>query len=129
MVHISSDLIGQMVEEAARALPEECCGLLLGEGGCITEIRAAKNVHYTPQTHFAIDPAALFKAQREGREGGAELIGYYHSHPNGRASPSQADAQMAAHDGKIWAIIASQEVSFWKDGEEGFYKIARKARA
>jgi desampylase len=93
---------------------------LLGKGGQITEARQTANVHPTPQTRFAIDPQALIDAHRAARAGGADVIGYYHSHPLGPPDPSATDRASASGDGKVWAIIAGHDVRFWRDGETGF---------
>jgi proteasome lid subunit RPN8/RPN11 len=119
-IEVTSEAIAAMRAHAAAALPHEACGLLLGEGGRITDARATLNVHHTPQTHFEIDPKALIDAHRAARAGGLVVIGYYHSHPHGPAEPSATDRASATGDGKVWAIIAGTDVTFWQDGEQGF---------
>ncbi|KPL69595.1 peptidase [Erythrobacter sp. SG61-1L] len=113
-----------MVAEAARAVPEEACGLLLGAGGRITEARAATNVALDKARHFEIDPAALIDAHRAERGGGPELVGYYHSHPSGLPEPSVTDREQAAGDGKVWAIAAQGMVRFWRDDPDGFEPLS-----
>lgn len=110
----------QLVGEADAAHPREACGLLLGQSGRIVEVVPAINVHPTPETHFEIDPKLLIDAHRAARDGGPEVIGYYHSHPNGLAEPSATDRAMAVGDGRIWAIITADGIKFWKDGAQGF---------
>ncbi len=105
---------------AAAAHPHEACGILLGDGTRITEARQTANVHLTPATHFEIDPQALIDAQRAARAGGAQVIGYFHSHPVGEPAPSATDRACAAGDGAVWAILAQADVRFWRDGEAGF---------
>lgn len=78
------------------------------------------NVHPAPQTHFEIDPQTLIDAHRLDRSGGAAIAGYYHSHPNGLARPSETDRAQAPADGMIWAIIAAGRVTFWRSGDAGF---------
>lgn len=117
---VTSGVIATLLEEATRAHPDECCGLLLGAGGRIEQAVPAANVHPTPQRHFEIDPAALIAAHRAARSGGAQVLGYYHSHPNGRAGPSDTDRAEASRDGRIWAIVAQGNVLFWRDGPDGF---------
>jgi proteasome lid subunit RPN8/RPN11 len=119
-LEVTSEALGQMRAHAAAAHPHEACGILLGEGMRITEARAARNVHPAPHTHFEIDPQALIDAHRAARAGEAAVIGYYHSHPHGPAEPSATDRASASGDGKVWAILAGEDVRFWKDGEAGF---------
>ena len=109
-----------MAGHAARTSPEECCGLLLGRGGVIERAVPATNVAATPRQAFEIDPQALVDAHRAARTGGAEVIGYYHSHPRGPAEPSAVDCAQAAHDGAVWAIASPAGVAFFQDDEAGF---------
>lgn len=122
-LELSSEVIAGLFDEAARAAPEECCGILLGDRERITAIVPARNVHAAPRTHFEIDPAVLIRALRAERGGGASVAGFYHSHPNGRGEPSATDAAMAAHDGRVWAIVAENAVRFWKDTPDGFQPL------
>ncbi len=118
---VTSKALAAMRAHAAAAHPLEACGILLGEGARITAARAAANVHPAPQTHFEIDPQTLIDAHRAARAGGgAQVIGYYHSHPVGAAAPSATDRACAAGDGRVWAILAGADVTFWRDGEQGF---------
>jgi proteasome lid subunit RPN8/RPN11 len=122
-VEVTSRALGQMRAHAAAAHPREACGILLGEGGRITAIRETANVHPAPHTHFEIDPQALIDAHRMARAGGPQVLGYYHSHPSGPPAPSATDRAAAAGDGRVWAIIAGEEVRFWRDGEPGFVAL------
>lgn len=109
---------------ANQAYPLEACGILLGEGERITGFREAANVHAAPQTHFEIDPQALIDAYRAERSGGDRVLGYFHSHPHGPASPSKIDSEMAAGDAKIWAIIGEGEMNLWRDAPGGFQPLS-----
>ncbi|MDP4574454.1 M67 family metallopeptidase [Qipengyuania sp. G39] len=119
-VDISSALLDQLLAEAEAAHPCECCGILLGESERIGAILPAANVHPDPATHFEIDPQTLIDAHCAARAGDPQVVGYYHSHPNGRAEPSATDAALAAGDGMVWAIIAAGRVAFWRSGDAGF---------
>jgi proteasome lid subunit RPN8/RPN11 len=117
---VTRAVIAALLDEATRAAPAECCGLLLGRGGRIAEARPADNFAEDPLRRFEIDPAALFAAHRAARSGGPELLGYYHSHPAGHPVPSATDCEHASGDARLWAIIAAGEVRFWRDGQGGF---------
>ena len=121
---MTSKALRQMRAHAAAAHPHEACGLLLGESGRITEAREARNVHPAPATHFEIDPQALIDAHRAARVGGLQVVGYFHSHPVGAASPSATDRASASGDGRVWAIIAGDDIRFWEDGEQGFTALS-----
>ena len=100
-----------------RGPPREACGLLLGEGGRIMQAVETRNVHPAPETRFEIDPQAIDRRASAPRENGApQIIGYFHSHPVGEPVPSATDCAMAAGDGRVWAIIAGDEVRLWQDG-------------
>ncbi len=121
---ISSELRAKLLDEAQKAHPAECCGLLIGQGDIVSEVRPAFNVSKTPYTHFEIDPAILIAAQKVARAGagaaaGEAILGYYHSHPSGEAMPSATDADMAAPDGRYWIVIAGGELGVFKAAKEG----------
>jgi proteasome lid subunit RPN8/RPN11 len=119
-LEVTSGTIATLLEEATRAHPRECCGLLLGKGGRVAMARPAANVHPDPERHFEIDPKALIAAHRAQRAGGLDVLGYYHSHPNGRAEPSAEDRAQASGDGRIWAIVADGAVTWWRDLPDHF---------
>lgn len=123
-VDVTRKALSQMRAHAAAALPLEACGILLGAGARITEAYAAANIHPAPATHFEIDPQALIDAHRAARAGAAAVAGYFHSHPSGAAVPSATDRACAARDGRIWAILAGEDVRFWRDGEAGFTALS-----
>lgn len=109
--------------DAARASPDrEICGLLLGEGLCVTAILPAANVAATPAIRFEIDPAILFAAHKAARAGGPAIIGCYHSHPDGRAEPSPRDAEAAA-PGSVWVIVADGQITAWQAGDMAFNRL------
>lgn len=123
-VDISIAVLSGMKAHARAAHPRECCGILLGRAGRILEARATANVHPASETHFEIDPQALIDAHRAARNGGLQVLGYYHSHPSGPPHPSATDRAMAAGDRRIWAIIAGTEVMFWQDCAGGFEALS-----
>lgn len=123
-VEVTSGVIATLLEEAARAAPRECCGILMGANGRIDEARAAANVHPEPLLRFEIDPAALIAAHRAARAGGREVLGYYHSHPAGHPVPSATDCEHSSGDNRAWAIVAGGEVRFWRDGPGGFEALS-----
>ena len=119
-IEVTRDVIAAIKAEARAAHPRECCGILLGDEQRILSVRPARNVHAAPETHFEIDPQVLIDAHRAARNGGPQVIGYYHSHPAGAAQPSKTDRAMASGDGRIWAIVAEGGVRFWQDSPSGF---------
>jgi proteasome lid subunit RPN8/RPN11 len=120
---ISRAVLDAIRTHAAAEAPREACGLLFGGAERIDGAMAAANVTDDPRRRFEIDPAALFAAIRAERAGGPRIAGYYHSHPVGRAEPSETDRASAAADGRLWLIVAGQEVTAWRAVAGGFEKV------
>ena len=123
-IRVSRPVFERLLAEAARAAPEECCGILLGREVMIDEARPAANDAVQPRRRFVIDPQALVDAHRAARNGGLQVLGYYHSHPTGPAEPSATDRTQAAHDGAVWAIVGEGGMTFWRDEETGFVPLS-----
>ncbi len=118
-LHISRDILNEIVQKCKRAAPHEACGLLFGAGERVSGWSQTANVAVDPLRRFEIDPAALFAALRAERAGGQAILGYWHSHPSGDAAPSATDAAMAAADGRIWLIVGGDAVTAWRAVPKG----------
>ena len=123
-LEVTRAVLDRLRAEAAVVRPRECCGVLLGAGHRIAALHPADNVHPSPETRFEIDPQALVDAFRAERAGGPQVLGYYHSHPSGPPAPSATDRAMAAHDGRVWAIVAGDAIRMWRDHEHGFEPLS-----
>jgi desampylase len=113
-LRISRDHHRQLLKWAKKAHPLECCGLLLGEADFVSSAILTTNVALEPRRHFEINPSQLIAAEREAREGGPKILGYFHSHPNSARKPSNKDASLAATDGRYWLIIADTKITCWQ---------------
>lgn len=122
-VRISSSLLTDILARAAASPDVEVCGLLFGDADRIHAARPAPNVAADPARAFEVDPAALFAASRAERTGGPRLIGYYHSHPNGDATPSSRDIA-AGERGKLWLIVGGGAARSWRVGKGSFAEVA-----
>jgi desampylase len=120
-IAISRYVLNGIRQFSAAAAPREACGLLFGTDAGIDGFQAADNVAQTPETRFEIDPATLIAALRAERAGGARIVGYWHSHPSGDATPSATDAAMAAPDGKLWLIAGGETITVWRAGSTGLH--------
>lgn len=109
---ISSLHLDEMIRAASASPKAEICGLLLGQGAVVEAILSCTNIAADPRDSFEIDPVALIATHRAARAGGPALIGHYHSHPGGTATPSARDAA-AAEPGSYWIIIAEEELGCW----------------
>lgn len=119
---ISRGVATQLIALAAADPYREVCGLLLG-APLIDGIAPLANVAADPARSFEIDPAGLIAAHRAARHGGPPIAGYFHSHPHGPASPSRTDQELAAPDGRIWAIVAGQTIGWWRAAAHGFVRL------
>ena len=83
-------------QHGAETYPNECCGALYGSSGAVTDIFALPNVtEEGPRRRFRISDTDYLKTERRASELGAELLGFYHSHPDHPARPSQYDLDHA----------------------------------
>ena len=81
---------------AAAEFPYECCGALIEQNGTIVEAVALKNTTGGGAARrFRIGPDGYREAEARARERGGALVGFYHSHPNEPARPSQYDLDHA----------------------------------
>ena len=80
----------------ARPIPNECCGALIGRDGVVTEAFALPNTtEEGPRRRFLVRPGDYRAAEARAAETGSELLGFYHSHPDHPARPSQYDLDHA----------------------------------
>jgi len=88
--------------EGESAYPNECCGILIGE----IDDKGVKTVKYTEairnaredveQYHrFLITPEDMMQAERNARKRKQDVVGFYHSHPDHPALPSDYDKEHA----------------------------------
>ena len=95
-----------MIDHAYGALPAECCGLLSGADGVITECHPLRNVADRPERRYYATPEELFAAMRRIRDARQKLLGIYHSHPRTPAYPSASDVEMAFYPEAAYFIIS-----------------------
>jgi proteasome lid subunit RPN8/RPN11 len=109
-VLLPDDLAAQVLIAAARAHPNECCGLIEGkdtqQGWIGTAIHETANIAENPARHFLIDPQVQFDLMRGLRGKDTRIIGCFHSHPNGDAEPSATDRAEAYETGFLYLIAA-----------------------
>ena len=85
------------IEQHGReAYPHECCGALLGEGDVVHAVHPLPNVTTEgPRRRFRVDDRDYLAAERKASAAGLSLLGFYHSHPDHPAEPSQYDLDHA----------------------------------
>ena len=109
--------------------PHECCGALVGRDGRTTAVVPLPNTtEEGPRRRFLVRPADYRMAEQRAGELGAELLGFYHSHPDHPARPSQYDLDHAlptfAYVIVAVAAGAAAEMTVWflKDDRTTFEK-------
>ena len=91
----------QIRGEGAAAYPNECCGIIYGHdrggGRVVSRLEAVANVFDEQERYhrFSISPQQLLNAEREAGDRGELVLGFYHSHPDHPARPSEYDRQHA----------------------------------
>lgn len=115
-----------LISAHAAATPKiEVCGLLFGSTGLIDGARRCDNVADDPVTSFEIDPVALIGAYKAQRSGGPQVLGCYHSHPDGACRPSLRDAAGADQPGTVWMIITRHQTGVWHVSSPGRFDRCR----
>ena len=93
--------LGAGIEDAIRrhgeeTYPNECCGALVGAGGRATAAVALPNTtEEGPRRRFLVRPSDYRLAEKRAGDVGGELLGFYHSHPDHPARPSEFDLDHA----------------------------------
>jgi proteasome lid subunit RPN8/RPN11 len=87
-------------EHGARDYPHECCGVLLGnqdgDSKVITEALALNNAREDSRhNRFIISSKDIVDSEKYARQKGLDLLGFYHSHPDHPARPSEYDREHA----------------------------------
>ena len=101
MITIGENLLTEIREHGVRDYPYECCGLLLGRyrvaGKLVNETYAISNAREesAKRNRFLIEPAELLRGEKYARSRDLEVVGFYHSHPDSPAVPSQYDLEHA----------------------------------
>lgn len=76
--------------------PHECCGALVGRDGQVTAVVPLPNTtEEGPRRRFMVRPSDYRVAEQQASQHGADLLGFYHSHPDHPARPSQYDLDHA----------------------------------
>jgi len=98
-IDIKEEISEQINLVAESVYPGECCGFLVGtkdeKSITVLEVREARNKTEgeLKASQFEIDPLSLYKVERELEGKGLEIVGFYHSHPDCKAIPSNSDAE------------------------------------
>lgn len=100
----------EIVSHAQRGGDEEICGVLSGEHGDVRsrveEAHPTQNVADAPRTRYRIDPEELLATIEAIESADRDVVGFYHSHPNGPERPSATDEARATWPGSSYVICS-----------------------
>jgi proteasome lid subunit RPN8/RPN11 len=111
MLKLSEPIYNALRKHGEETYPHECCGVLLGcsydDANTVEEaVRAGNTRTDSAHNRYHIAPQELIKIQRQGRERGLDIVGFYHSHPDHPAQWSKTDFAEAHWLGCSYIITA-----------------------
>ena len=112
MLRISNSLYSDLRRHGEETYSHECCGVLLGrslqDGDRVIEdvLRCGNTRDDSPHNRYHIAPAELVRIQRQSRERGLDIVGFYHSHPDHPARWSPTDLAEAHWIGFSYVITS-----------------------
>jgi proteasome lid subunit RPN8/RPN11 len=111
---IPVDVYEAIRRHGERTYPHECCGALLGrsdDAGNTVEAAVEAGNTRTDSAHnrYNIAPQELIRIQRQGRERGLDIVGFYHSHPDHPALWSKTDFEEAHWIGCSYVITSVEQ--------------------
>ena len=115
MIRLSQSAYNSLRQHGEETYPHECCGVLLGQfdnvgSKTVTRIARCGNTRAdSPHNRYHIDPRELIRIQREGRERGEDIVGFYHSHPDHPAQWSTTDLAEAHWFGCSYVITSMEK--------------------
>jgi proteasome lid subunit RPN8/RPN11 len=105
---ISDGLLKEIYRHAGETYPRECFGYLIGEPGGLRIRGIERGTNMAPverNDRFEMDPREFLRLERRLDEQELGVLGYYHSHPDWPAIPSQTDLEWA-HPGFAYLIAS-----------------------
>src|SRR5436309_15494746 len=101
MIEIADEHLREIRAHGERDYPFECCGLLIGrfdgDSKVVVETYPISNAREeeAKRNRFLIRPEELMRGEKYARGKSLDVVGFYHSHPDDRAMPSQYDLEHA----------------------------------
>ena len=109
---IPLEITRKVLEYVIEKLPEEACGLLAGHENKVSIDLPITNQLHSP-VKFFMDPMELFNALEKIETLHLDILGIFHSHPNGPPRPSETDINEFLYPG-VATIICYFESDIWK---------------
>ena len=101
MLKLTREIEEKIRQAGAEADPNECCGILFGsEENGVNTVKALKSIENARESgeqyhRFLITAEDMMEAELEARKRKLEIVGFYHSHPDHPAQPSDYDRDHA----------------------------------
>lgn len=97
---VREEMMRRIHAHGIQTYPHECCGALLGRDGdekreVVELLPLANRRNDSPRNRFEVTADDVRLAEKAAREKQLELIGWYHSHPDAPARPSEYDRDHA----------------------------------
>jgi len=104
---LSREVAERIRAHGAESFPHECCGALLGRDSAFDQNRAGQwrevrelfplvnRRDDSPRNRFAVTAEDVLEAEKAARQQSLDVVGWYHSHPDHPARPSQFDREHA----------------------------------
>ena len=95
-LRLGSGVLEAIQQHGRETYPHECCGALIGRDGEVASTVALPNItDEGPRRRFRVSDADYMKVEHAASAANADLLGFYHSHPDHPARPSQYDLDHA----------------------------------
>ena len=104
MVRLLRSQIDDITEHSREIYPVESCGVLAGKDDHVCKVYRGTN-RVGSSTLYTLEPEELYSILTEIEAGDMDVIGIYHSHPYGRAYPSETDVELAFFPESSWALF------------------------
>ena len=101
---LTRDQLDELIAHARAEAPNECCGVIVLDGGAAIEVHPGVNDRASPYG-YQIDSGTMLTAFKATEERGLD-VAYYHSHPRSEAEPSQTDINLADRADGLMVIVS-----------------------
>ena len=117
-LRLGAAVVAAIRRHGEETYPHECCGALVGSTGQVEmAVTLPNTTEEGPRRRFLVRPSDYRLAEQRAGELGGDLLGFYHSHPDHPARPSQFDLDHAWPT-FAYVIVAveagnAQDMTFW----------------
>jgi proteasome lid subunit RPN8/RPN11 len=109
-VQIDRALYDQIVAQARKEAPNECCGIIATKDGKAVAVHPARNVAAQAPLRYEMDGMDQYRIQTAIEDAGHELGAIYHSHTRTEPKPSPTDINLAFYPEAVYIIVGVKDV-------------------